>query len=143
MSMHFLHIKELLSKQTPGRGISFPQSWVRWVSHQAKIPYLRQSDRAKYQVHFQSKSIFFQNYSNSIDTDELSTMFWTLFEVSGIRVTETQMMTLVTDVMQTLDEDGNDAIDIVEFVDGSLKNKFIYDLLTSADENVRKQQQQQ
>ncbi len=70
-------------------------------------------------------------------------MFWTLFEVSGIRVTETQMMTLVTDVMQTLDEDGNDAIDIVEFVDGSLKNKFIYDLLTSADENVRKQQEQQ
>ncbi len=72
-----------------------------------------------------------QNYSNSIETDELSCMFWTLFEVTGVKVTETQMEMLVTDVMQTLDEDGNGSIDITEFVEGSLKTKFIYDLLCS------------
>ncbi len=61
-------------------------------------------------------------------------MFTTLFEVTGVRVTDTQLDMLVTDVMQTLDEDGNDVVDLDEFVNGSLKNKFIYDLLCSADE---------
>ncbi len=73
-----------------------------------------------------------QNYSNSIETDELSCMFWTLFGVTGVRVTGTQMEMLVTDVMQTLDVDGNGEIDLEEFVGGSLRTKFIYDLLCSA-----------
>ena len=39
-------------------------------------------------------------------------MFQTLFHMSGIEVDATQMEMLTSDVMQTLDEDGNGEIDL-------------------------------
>ena len=41
-----------------------------------------------------------KNFSGSIDTDELATMFSTLFEMTRVKISETQMDMLVTDVMQ-------------------------------------------
>lgn len=43
-------------------------------------------------------------------------MFHTLFEMAGVEVEKVQMDMLLTDVMQTLDEDGSGEIDIDEFV---------------------------
>lgn len=56
-------------------------------------------------------------------------MFQTLFDMSGIEVDPTQMDMLTSDVMQTLDEDGNGGVDLREFIDGSMKTPFIMSML--------------
>jgi Ca2+-binding EF-hand superfamily protein len=56
-------------------------------------------------------------------------MFGTLFKMSGVKVDGTQLDMIVDDVMQTLDDDGNGVIDLEEFIEGSLKKPFIFDML--------------
>jgi len=80
-----------------------------------------------------------KNYSNSIETDELSNMFRTLFDMIGMSVGCTQMEMIVTDVMQTLDDDGNGSLDLNEFVRGSLKTPFIVDILEQSQSQTEQQ----
>ncbi|XP_059089823.1 guanylyl cyclase-activating protein 2-like isoform X2 [Tigriopus californicus] len=67
--------------------------------------------------------------SGNIETEELVHMFQTLFDMSDVKIDATQMTMLTNDVMQTLDEDGNGLIDMHEFVSGSMKTPFIYNIL--------------
>ena len=52
-------------------------------------------------------------------------MFYTLFEMSGVEVERVQMEMLLTDVMQTLDEDGSGEIDLEEFVQVQIQLKLL------------------
>ena len=74
-------------------------------------------------------SLYDLNGSGTIETDELSDMFRTLFEMSGMRVTDVQIEMLTTDVMQQLDVDGNGLIDKNEFIEGSMGTPFLMQLL--------------
>ena len=77
----------------------------------------------------------FQDCSGSIEVPELSHMFQTLFHMSGIEVDPTQMDMLTSDVMQTLDEDGNGEIDLQEFITGSMKTPFIMSMLCPTEDD--------
>lgn len=73
--------------------------------------------------------------SGSIETAELQEMFETLFETTGVQFDESQLEVLVSDVMQTLDKDGNGNIDMKEFVEGSMKTPFMMTIFCPSEED--------
>ena len=74
-------------------------------------------------------NMYDRNLSGTIETEELSNMFRTLFDMSGLKVSDVQIEMLTSDMMQQLDLDGNGVLDKTEFLEGSLGTPFLMQLL--------------